>query len=130
MDDLNRKLPQYPKQKLSFNTDIAPSINHMYRWNHSLTDTAKAYIQKTQRQCLEAMKQQKWKKDDDHVWYYMDLYFFFPDKRNRDSHNCIKLLLDSVQGILFKNDYHVMPRIQHVCLDKDNPRIEIIFKPQ
>ena len=50
-----------------------------------------------------------------------------PDKRIRDSHNCIKLLMDSLQGVLFPNDYFVMPRIQAVEFDKENPRIDVVF---
>jgi crossover junction endodeoxyribonuclease RusA len=132
-DDLNRTPPKHPKQKLRFSTDVATSVNHMYifgKGHKTLTTAAKQYIQKTQRQCLEAMKQQKWKKEDETVWFYMDLYFYFPDKRIRDSHNCIKLLMDALQGILFVNDYYIMPRVQDVRLDRDNPRIEIVFFPR
>ena len=60
----------------------------------------------------------------------MDLYFYFPDKRKRDSHNCLKLLLDCLEGLLFENDYYILPRIQYVTLDRDNPRVEVVFYPQ
>lgn len=131
--DLNRDKPKYPAQVLKMNVNVAPSINHMYIFgsgHKTLTKDAKNYVQQTQSVCAIEMNKQKWKKDEEHVWYYMDLYFFFSDKRIRDSHNCIKLLLDSLQGLLFKNDYYVMPRVQNVGYDKENPHIEIRFFPQ
>lgn len=133
MSDLNRDKPKYPKQVLKFEVDVAPSVNHMYIFgsgHKTLTKEAKNYIQNTQGKCAYEMNRQGWKRDNEHVWFYMDLYFYFPDKRIRDSHNCIKLLLDSLQGLLFKNDYYVMPRIQNVGYDRDNPHIEIVFFPQ
>ena len=53
----------------------------------------------------------------------------FPDKKIRDSHNCIKLLMDSLEGILFPNDYYVKPRIQAVELSRDNPQLDLVFYP-
>lgn len=132
MDDLKRDLPAHPNQEVNFTVSIAPSVNHMYifgKGTKCLTKEAKAYIEKTQKICIQAMKEQKWKVEKENVWYHMDLYFYFPDKRIRDSHNCLKLLMDSLEGILFPNDYFVMPRIQYVGYDKENPRIEISFKP-
>lgn len=131
LDDLNRDSPTYPKQQLRFTVGITPSVNHMHIGRtKKLTHVAEQYIQKTQNICAAEMKRTKFKKDKDYVWWYMDLYFFMPDKRIRDSHNCLKLLMDALQGILFRNDYYVMPRIQNVVLDKANPRIEIVFHPQ
>lgn len=131
IDDLKRDEPKYPKQELSIVVPVTPSVNHMYIVNRNgaliLTKKAKEYIKIVQNACKKSMKQLKWKTENENVWYYMDMYFYFPDKRIRDSHNCIKLLLDSLQGLLFPNDYFVMPNIRHVTLDRDNPRIEIIF---
>ena len=56
---------------------------------------------------------------------YMDLWFYFPDNRRRDTHNCLKILLDSLQGIVYEDDKMVLPRIQDFQIDKKNPRVEI-----
>ena len=56
---------------------------------------------------------------------YMDLWFYFPDKRRRDTHNCLKILLDSLEGIIYEDDKMVLPRIQDFQIDKKNPRVEI-----
>lgn len=128
---LKRNLPLHPNQYLSFSVDIAPSVNHMYIGRtKKLTKTAEQYIRDTQQKCVQAMKEQNWQEENDDVWYHMNLWFYFPDRRIRDSHNCIKLLLDCFEGILYKNDYFVMPCICHVTLDKENPRIEVTFKAE
>jgi Holliday junction resolvase RusA-like endonuclease len=42
----------------------------------------------------------------------------------------LKLLLDVMEGTVYKNDYYVCPRIQSVEYDKENPRIELCLIPQ
>lgn len=131
--DLLRDEPKYPDQYLQINLPIPISVNHMYQnagVRKRLTSQASQYIKTAQDITKKAMKEQGWKKDKDHVWYVMDMYFYFPDKRIRDSHNCIKLLTDCLEGLLFHNDYFLLPRIQYVCLDRENPRLEIIYYPQ
>lgn len=132
-EDLDRDKPLYPAQTLSLTLPIPPSVNHMYQnagRGRRLTKQAMEYIKTAQDLCKSAIRQQRWKKDREHVWYVMDLYFYFPDKRIRDSHNTLKLLTDSLEGLLFRNDYFLLPRIQYVCLDRENPRLEIIFYAQ
>ena len=132
-EDLNRDEPKYPNQYLTFNLPIPPSVNHMYQnagRGRRLTTIALNYIKTAQDICKKAIREQGWKKDKDSVWYVMDLYFYFPDKKLRDSHNCLKLLTDCMEGLLFTNDYFLLPRIQYVCLDRENPRLEIVYYPQ
>lgn len=130
-NDLNRNVPKHPKQTVTFSVDMTPSVNHMYIGKTKRLNTkALKYIETTQKICLSALKEVNWKRDNEHVWYYMDLKFYMPDKRIRDSHNCIKLLMDTLEGLFNSNDYYVMPRIQYVGLDRDNPRIEITIHPQ
>ena len=131
MSDLKRDKPTYPNQKVSFSVGITPSVNHMYiAKTKKLTKTAEKYVAETQQACLSGLRKVHWKKDKTHVWYYMDLVFWMPDLRTRDSHNCIKLLMDSLEGLFNSNDYFIMPRIQHVGLDRENPRIDITVRPQ
>ena len=133
-EDLERDIPKYPNQVLTLTIKVPPSVNHMYIHKRNvqkiLTNTAKQYIKTIQDLCKKEIKKQNWKKDKESVWYVMDMYFYFKDKRKRDSHNCLKLLMDSLEGLLFTNDYFVLPRIQYVTLDRENPRVEIIFYPQ
>lgn len=130
--DLSREKPLHPKQQIAMSLPIPPSVNHMYittGYSKTLTKKAKDYVAEVQRICTEAIKKHRWKEDHPSVWYVMDLYFYFPDKKIRDSHNCIKLLMDSLEGILFPNDYYVKPRIQAVELSRDNPKLDLVFYP-
>lgn len=56
---------------------------------------------------------------------YIDLWFFFPDKRVRDTHNVPKLLLDALKGVVAEDDYYILLRIQDFEIDSKDPRIEI-----
>ena len=37
--------------------------------------------------------------------------------------------MDSLEGILFPNDYYVKPRIQAVELSRENPQLDLVFYP-
>lgn len=54
------------------------------------------------------------------------LYFFFPNRRKKDTHNTLKVLMDSLEGILYEDDYWALPRIMDFDVDKNNPRLEIV----
>lgn len=95
-----------------------------------LTKKAQDYIRVSRAKINAAIEEVMWTKQTNATWYYLDMVIYMPDRRVRDSHNMTKLLLDTLEGLCFKNDYYVMPRIQSVEYDKDNPRVEIILKPQ
>lgn len=56
----------------------------------------------------------------------VDVYLFFPDKRRRDADN-IKLLLDSMTGILWLDDSQIVDLHIRKYVSRDNPRIEIVL---
>lgn len=95
-----------------------------------LTTKAENYIRNSRALINVAIEEQNWVKQTPSTWFYMDLIFFMPDRKIRDSHNMLKLLLDVMEGIVYNNDYYVCPRIQSVEYDKDNPRIELCISPQ
>lgn len=133
-NDVYRDKPKYPNKKIYITLPIPPSVNHMYFNTKSggkrLTQKAENYIRESRSLINLAIEEQRWLKQDKSTWYYIDLVFFMPDRRIRDSHNTLKLLLDVMQGIIFDNDYYAMPRIQSVEYDKENPRLEICIFPQ
>ena len=132
-DDLNRETPKYPNQKIKLTLDIPPSQNHMYftakNGMRILKKDAQEYFRKIEHKAKKEVEKQKWKKDKGSVWYYADLYYYFPDKRKRDTHNTLKILLDGLEGIIYPNDYYVLPRIQNAQLDRKNPRVYIEIYP-
>lgn len=60
---------------------------------------------------------------------FVDLWFYLPDKRVRDTHNVPKLLLDALKGIVAEDDYYILLRIQDFEIDREKPRIEVEIKP-
>lgn len=54
------------------------------------------------------------------------LYFYFPNKRKKDTHNTLKVLMDAFQGILYEDDYWALPRIMDFEIDRDNPRLDLV----
>ncbi|MDD3957978.1 MAG: RusA family crossover junction endodeoxyribonuclease [Candidatus Izemoplasmatales bacterium] len=106
---------------------IPPSVNHMYVGPKRAMDAkARAWFTEagllTRKQCVD----QGWGMTKE-AWLYADMKFYMPDLRRRDSHNTIKILLDVMEGFVYENDFYVMPRIQLVGHDKENPRVEIEF---
>jgi crossover junction endodeoxyribonuclease RusA len=107
----------------------------MYINNHTgggkhLSKTSLAYVKKAKAIINQAIDDQKWVKQGDSTWLYIDMVFYMPDRRIRDSHNMIKLLLDVMQPTIYRNDYYVMPRIQSVEYDKEYPRLELCITTQ
>lgn len=56
---------------------------------------------------------------------YVDLKFYFPNRRRKDASNGLKLLLDALTGVIYVDDNLALPRIQEIRYDKENPRVEI-----
>jgi len=133
-NDLFRDEPHSPKKKLTITLPLAPSMNHMYIQKRNgkriLTTAARKYVMEATALICASIEDQRWFIDQRDVWYYLDLEVFMPDRKIRDSHNMLKLMLDVLQEHAFRNDYFVMPRIQKVELDKDCPRIQACLRPQ
>lgn len=132
--DLCRDKPKYPTKKLKLTLGIPTSINHMYvntpNGGKRLNKSAEDYMRTARAKILMEMEEQGWKKCFDNTWYYLDMIVYMPDLRKRDSHNMLKLLLDTLEGLAFVDDYFIMPMIHSVEYDKENPRIEVIIRPQ
>lgn len=132
--DLYRKKPKHPNKRLKLSLPVPPSINAMYVGKRGggkiLSKKSKNYVRDARALINVAIEEQRWVMPDRHVWLYIDMVFYFPDRRVRDSHNCLKLLLDVMEGYLYENDCFVLPRIQSVEYDKDNPRVDMLITPQ
>lgn len=55
----------------------------------------------------------------------IEIALFFPDMRRRDVDNWHKLTLDSMTGIVYKDDSQIVKMTVKKAIDKGNPRIEI-----
>jgi len=114
---------------LNITVDVPVSVNSMYvntrGGGRRLSAKATNYVRDSRALINMAIEDQKWVKPERGVWLYVDMVFYFPDRIIRDSHNCLKLLMDVMQGIVYINDYNALPRIMSVEYDKANPRVEI-----
>jgi crossover junction endodeoxyribonuclease RusA len=119
---------------LTLSLPVPPSVNSMYvntrGGGKRLSAKAESYTRVSRALINLAIQEQSWVKPNRSVWLYADMVFYMGDRRIRDSHNCLKLLLDVMQGIVYQNDYFVLPRIQSVEYDKGNPRVEVRIYPQ
>lgn len=132
--DLKRDKPRYPKQKLVMEMPIPVSVNHMYYntkyGGKRLNARAQKFFDEQKKRTYAEMQKQGWKQEIGDVWFEVHCDFYMPDKRVRDTHNTFKLMLDILEGVLFKNDYFVKPHVDKVLLDKDNPRVVITIYPE
>lgn len=132
--DLYRQRSRSPERTLSLALGVPPSVNTMYhntrRGGRVLTKTARKYIRDSKALINLAIEEQGWNMQGKYVWFHVDMVFYFPDRRVRDASNCLKILLDVMEGNVYENDYTVLPRVQSVELDTENPRVEVTVKPQ
>ena len=106
---------------------VPPSVNHMYVGPKRVMDkVAREWYSTAGWRTKMWTRQAEWEKTTD-AWLYADMFFYMPDRRRRDSHNTLKILLDVMEGFVYENDFYIMPRIQKVEYDKENPRVEIEF---
>lgn len=113
---------------------IPPSVNSMYIHTRGgkrrLSSIAENYMRDSRALLHERVADTNWKMPNRHTWLYVDLVFYFPDRRIRDASNCLKLLMDVPEGIVYVNDYNALPRVQSVELDNENPRVVMTISPQ
>lgn len=132
--DLKREVVKSKNKMLKLHLPIPPSVNSIYAntryGGKRLTKKAENYIREVRALTNEFIEEQRWQKAENGQWLYVDLVFFFPDRRRRDSHNTLKILLDALQTLIYEDDMFVMPRIQGVEYDKENPRVEMKFTYQ
>ena len=55
---------------------------------------------------------------------------FFKDERRRDIDNYHKIILDSLTGIVWKDDSQIVELNSKKSIDKKNPRIELLLQPE
>jgi len=58
----------------------------------------------------------------------MKIALHFPDKRRRDIDNYNKLVLDSLEGIVYKDDKQIRKLTIEKHISPDNPRVEVEIK--
>jgi crossover junction endodeoxyribonuclease RusA len=130
MEDLFRKERKQSNKRLHMVLPIPPSINSMYTLKRQYTAKARKWFSTARALINQQIDEQHWGKPQREEWLYIDLVFYMPDRKIRDSHNCLKILMDALQDVVFINDYFCLPRIQSVEYDKEYPRVEVLVTHQ
>ncbi|ODA10526.1 RusA family crossover junction endodeoxyribonuclease [Paenibacillus polymyxa] len=113
---------------------LAPSVNHMYR-NAMVrgrrmrikTEVAEQWFADTILRAKVWQRENKWSTATGKVT--VRLWFYFPDKRRRDTHNALKALLDALEDAgMYEDDKMALPQIIDFEIDRKKPRIEIEFE--
>jgi len=109
---------------------LPPSINHMYANAYIKGRSIKVYTQQAnawRQQALYILRPRIKRTIDEKV--IIELYYYFPDARRRDTHNTLKILCDVLEEAgLVTDDRYLLPRVMNYEIDRQNPRIEIIVK--
>ena len=89
---------------------------------------ANKYCEAVTEQTRQLMKQLSFEPFEEHRMIRCEMMYYFPDGRNRDTHNTFKLLYDSIEdGGLYPNDRYILPYVKPFVTDKANPRLELEF---
>ena len=130
-NDLYRLQPERPHATLKVIVPLAPSVNHAYKFvrgKRFMTQQAKQYIALVHQLVVGTRANQSYMPEKEGVWLVCETTYYYPDRRQRDSHNMIKILMDALEGVAFVNDRYVLIQEQDVFYDKENPRIELHLK--
>jgi crossover junction endodeoxyribonuclease RusA len=116
---------------------LPPSSNHIYvrrakvyykngkrkrRVMDVLSDRAQAWMASARDLALTAMGQWECPEKTKVV---VEVMVYWPDRRRRDCHNLSKLLCDSLEGTVCKDDQYMLLRYMDFEIDKENPRVEV-----
>jgi len=117
-----------PKKRISFSIPVPPSENHCFiniGNRRVLSRDAKDFMREAALKAKIAAKGVNWRIENGRKVVIL-LYFYFPNKRKKDTHNTLKVLMDAFQGILYEDDYWALPRIMDFEIDRDNPRLDLV----
>lgn len=131
-DCLKRDKPTHPKKRLELCLGIPPSKNHAFFYRqgakHKKANTRK-YENEAKSIIRREIAKQDWTMQKESTWFVMEIRLYQPDRRRRDSHNILEILMDVLEELVYHDDYYVLPRVMLVDLDKEDPRVELEIYP-
>ncbi|AJW76981.1 RusA family crossover junction endodeoxyribonuclease [Marinitoga sp. 1155] len=100
--------------KLKIELDcIPPSTNHAYKkrgngYGMYMTRTAKEFKEYAAYKALKIVRKYKVNPfPNDKKFYKLHFEFHFKNRRHPDPNNLLKILIDSLEGIVFENDRNI-----------------------
>lgn len=106
---------------------LFPSVNHIYintKTGRKLSPIAESKLEEWKWIARQWAIQNHWKTTENEK-VILRLWWYLNDNRKKDTHNAKKLLLDSLEGVIYDNDYYALDRTIDFGIDRENPRIEI-----
>lgn len=121
---------------------IPPSVNHylgyrVVKFNGKMTAAsyetaeAKKYKKDFTQYVLDEVKAQEWELIPNKTQhFYVDCHFYF-GRTDMDPNNYFKLPLDAITDsqAIWLDDNVTLERVQKLCYDTENPRIEMYIHP-
>lgn len=112
---------------------VPPSVNSMYRRFTNRRGRRMNVIKREAEQWMElaaikarlAAQKTGWQRTPAGTKVVVRLWFWWPNGQRRDTHNTLKGILDSWEGVLYEDDKDALPRIMDYGVDRKNPRIEV-----
>ena len=93
---------------------------HRYR-----TPATKAYMEAAGWSAKVWMHHRGWELPPPHTKVRLYYWVFWPDARRRDPANLLKILHDSLKGIVVPDDNQLLPWAMDYQIDRQRPRIEV-----
>lgn len=123
---------------------LPPSVNHMYvnRVQHGvthggrpftrrarvLTPAAESYFEVVRLIAMREARKQGWAMTGTDTKVVVEMRFWFADRRTRDTHNGIKVVMDALESVVYVNDSYALPRVMDYDYDPRNPRLELVIR--
>ncbi len=128
---------------IAFTVPLPPSVNHCYRnrtrryfkggvWKQRrervLTKVAQAWVSHAWAVATDARVKAALSKRPKGEKVILELRYFWPDRRRRDTHNLHKLICDAFEGAIYEDDQWALPRDMDFEVDRARPRLEVVVK--
>jgi crossover junction endodeoxyribonuclease RusA len=108
---------------------LPPSVNHAYMTGRRsskriMTPRSREWMEYAQAQLSASIERHGWTTLREKA--VLELDFFFPDARKRDTHNYLKLLCDAVEraGVV-ENDCFLLPRVNNYVIEKGVSEVQM-----
>jgi crossover junction endodeoxyribonuclease RusA len=129
-------------EKLKLTSPLPPSVNHYLSYRAIIkngkpmamaykTQEATKYQKDFSKYVIEEVKKQNYSlKPNKTQHFYIDAIFYF-DRIDKDPNNYWKCMLDAITdtGLIWLDDNVTCERVNRICYDTKNPRIELEIYP-
>jgi Holliday junction resolvase RusA-like endonuclease len=111
---------------LKLTLPIPPSINSSHFLNRRLKPETKKWMSTARTIATWECLKQKWKKTSKEK-IVLEIRLYWGSNRIQDCSNRVKVLEDSLQGVVFENDNMLLTRVMDFGVDAEKPRVELVI---